>query len=237
MRKFAVAGLGCLVALTLAAAAVAATTFPKVTLKPKVSSTVAGTPSHPKGVKLTTDITWQNLGQAKQPDVSKFELWFPKGSLYNGGHVTSCSLSKVSKGPSHCPKGSIEGSGSGIAYASSSKTRPKITVVNGGASTVYFYTVLNNPARVREPVIGKVKKVSGTYSYELTATVPKNLQIVAGIPVELTQLNVVAGKGKWLETTGCPGGKWPFKIKTSYINYNQHAAKGSASYSSSLKCS
>ena len=48
------------------------------------------------------------------------------------------------------------GSGSGTAYADTVITRPKITVVNGGGDRVYFYTVLNNPARVQVPVIGYV---------------------------------------------------------------------------------
>lgn len=235
MRKLAVAGSAFVLTLALAAAAFAATTWPTVHLTPKVSSTKAGSKKHPKGVTLTTAITWQKLGEAKQPIVTKFLVWFPKGSLYNGGHVKSCSRSKISGGPSRCPKGSIEGNGKGVAYAGTAKTHPKITVVNGGAKTIYFWTVLNNPARVREPVIGKLKKQSGEYAYELTVTVPKNLQVVAGTPIELTNLTVKAGKGHWLETTGCSGGKWPFKITTDYLNPNNNK-RGSASYSNSIKC-
>lgn len=240
MRKLAVVGVSCLVGLIAAAAAVAATTtWPKVHLKPTLSSTKAGTVKHPKGVKLTSDITWQTLGSAKQPIVTKFMLWFPKGSLYDGGKYPSCSRAKIAGGPSKCPKSSIMGSGSGTAYASTAKTHPKITVVNGGSKTIYFYTVLNNPARVRQPVIGSIKKSSGPYAYELTATVPQDLRIVAGTPIELTELNVIAG-GKsyaknFLATTGCSGGKWPFKITTDYQDPN-NGKTGSASFSSSVKC-
>jgi hypothetical protein len=236
MRKLAVAGSVLVVVLGATGAALASSTFPTVKLTPKVSSTKAGTPSHPKGVTLTTLINWQKLGAANQPVVTKFLVWFPQGSQYNGGKVTSCSHSKVVKGPSKCPKASIMGSGTGTAYADTSETHPKITVINGGAKTIWFYTVLNNPARVREPVQGTVKKLSsGPYSYQLTVTVPKNLQIVAGVPIELTQLKVVAGKGTWLATTGCPGGQWPFKITTDYQNPN-NGDTGSASDSSSLHC-
>lgn len=240
MRKLAVAGSALVVALVATAAALAATTWPSVHLTPKVSSTKAGTPSHPKGVTLTTLITWQKLGAAKQPIVTKFLVWFPKGSQYNGGKYPSCSHTKVVHGPSKCPSKSIMGSGSGTAYADTTQTHPKITVINGGSKTIWFWTVLNNPARVREPVTGNIKKLSsGPYAYELTATVPNNLRIVAGVPIELTNLKVTAGgksyAPKWLATIGCPGGKWPFKIQTFYENPN-NGNTASRSFSSSLHC-
>jgi hypothetical protein len=223
----------------VAAAAALAATFPTVTLKPTVSSTKAGTKKHPKGVKLTTLITWQKLGPVKQPIVTKFRVWFPKGSLYRGGKYPSCSRSKISRGPSRCPKGSIMGSGSGTAYAGplGPKTHPKITVVNGGKKIIWFYTVLNNPARVREPVTGKLTSLHGKYAYELTVKVPRNLQIVAGTPIELTMLKVNAGSSKttWLSTTGCSNHKWPFKITTNYKNPNT-GKTGSAGYSSAIHC-
>jgi hypothetical protein len=239
MRKLAVAGAS-LVLLLAATAAVAATTWPTVKLIPTVSSTKAGTKKHPKGETLTTVIKWQKLGAAKQPIVTKFLVWFPRGSKYNGKKYASCSRTKVAGGPSKCPKHSIMGSGRGTAYASTTKTHPKITVINGGAKTIYFWTVLNNPARVREPVVGHLKKLSsGKYAYKLKVKVPKNLQIVAGTPIELTYLQVTAGgksyAPKWLATTGCFGGQWPFKIKTAYLNPN-NGKTGSAKFASSVHC-
>lgn len=234
MRKFAAAAV-CVAALAGAAAAVGATTWPSVKVTPTVNPSKAGTPKHPQGVKLTTAINWQKLGALKQPIVTKFLIWFPKGSLYQGGKFASCSKSKIAKGPSACPKSSIMGSGSGTAYASTTTTHPKITVVNGGAKTIYFYTVLNNPARVRKAVVGTVSKSSGKYAYELSAPVPKELQVVAGTPIELTNLKVTAGKGAWLATTACPGGHWPFKVTTDFVANNSNKT-GSSSTSSSVKC-
>ena len=108
-------------------------------------------------------------------------------------------------------------------------------MVNGGATKVYFYTVLNNPARVQEPVIGHITRKSGKWAYELNVTVPQNLRIVAGVPIELTYLNVSAGKGHWLDTTGCDHGKWPFSVTTTYENPNTDA-QGASSYAASVKC-
>lgn len=130
------------------------------------------------------------------------------------------------------------GHGTGTAYADTTVTHPTITVVNGGASKLYFYTVLNNPARVQEPVVGHITRMSGKYAYALSVTIPNNLRIVAGVPIELTYLKVVAGgagHGTWLATTGCSHGHWPFSVTTGYENPNNNAT-GSSSYSSSVAC-
>lgn len=174
----------------------------------------AGSPRHPQGLKLRMTFGWQGLPASQQPTVVKIDVWFPKGSVYNGARYPSCSMGKLDAGgPQLCPKRSIMGSGTGTAYADTTITRPRITVVNGGASTVYFYTVLNNPARVQEPVIGHIIKLHGQFAYHLTATIPENLRVVAGVPIELTFLDVTAGRGTWLATTNAPGG---IKIQSTY---------------------
>jgi hypothetical protein len=236
MRKLLLASAVVALALAGGATALAQSTWPSVTVTPGVSPNRAGTSAHPQGVVLKTAFHWQTLGSADQPIVTNFHILFPKGSLYNGGHTTSCSLAVVRRGPQACPKASIVGSGTGTAYADTTITHPTITVVNGGASTVYFYTVLNNPARVQEPVIGHISRTGGKFAYSLSVTVPENLRIVAGVPIELTSLSVTAGKGDWLATTGCSGGKWPFSVSTNYENPNTFAT-GSASYSASVRCS
>jgi hypothetical protein len=237
MRKLVPAGLVGLVVAAGAAVALAAT-WPTVTVKPTVSSTKAGTKAHPKGVTLKTAFTWQKLGVASQPIVTSFVVKFPKGSLWQGAKYPTCSVSTLNKkGPSGCPSGSVVGSGSGTAYAAGTTlTHPKITVVNGGAKTIFFYTVLNNPARVREPVIGHISSASGKYAYTLSTTVPKNLQIVAGTPIELTNLSVTVGHASLLATTGCPGGKWPYAVTTKYLDPNT-GATGSAGFNATVHCS
>jgi len=171
-----------------------------------------GTPSHPNGVRLTTTFGWNQLGE----DVTSFELWFPQGSVYNGAKFPTCSVQKLDAyGPSSCPKDSIMGSGTGTAFADTTVTRPSITVVNGGANTVYFYTILNNPARVQEPIIGHLQRLHGRYAYKLTSAIPKNLQIVAGVPINLTSLTITVGRGDWIALSGAPAG---VKVQTGYAN-------------------
>jgi hypothetical protein len=84
-------------------------------------------------------------------------------------------------------KGSIFGRGVAKAWADTEITRPRITVVNGGATRVFFYTVLTNPARVRALVVGKIKQLrTGPWKYRLDYRVPKTLQVVAGVPITVT---------------------------------------------------
>ena len=237
MRKFAIIGvLGALV-VSGGAVALAQGSWPSVTVTPSITPNKAGTPAHPQGVKLKTVFHWQTLGASAQPIVTKFLLLFPKGSRYNGARYPTCSVGTLdTSGPSGCKSASIMGHGTGTAYADTTITNPQITVVNGGANTIYFYTVLNNPARVQEPVIGHVTKMSGKWAYSLSVTVPQNLQIVAGVPIELTSLSVNAGgHGTWLSTVGCSGGRWPFSVTTYYVNPNTNAT-GSASFNSSISC-
>ena len=135
-------------------------------------------------------------------------MLFPKGGQYNGARFPKCSANTLArKGVSGCPKGSIMGTGSGKAMADDVPTYPKITVVNGGARRVYFYTVLTNPARVQTPVVGRISKLRGKWSYRLEAEIPRSLQIVAGVPIVLHELTMSAGKGDWLATTACPADK------------------------------
>lgn len=237
MRKLAVGVPATLATLAVAVPALAAGTWPAVSVKPSVTPNSPGSRAHPKAVKLRVRFNWKTLGAANQPIVTTFKVYFPKGSLYNGGHTKTCSYSLLaSRGPTRCPAASRVGTGSGVAYAGSAKTHPQITVVNGGASKVYFYTVLTNPARVQEPIVGHIYKQHGKWAYELKATVPSNLRIVAGTPIELTELTVDAGKGNWLETTGCGARhRWPFSVTTEFSNPNTKAT-GSSSTSSSIAC-
>jgi hypothetical protein len=218
------------VTVSFAAVAVAQGSWPPVTVKPTVTPNRAGTARHPQGVQLKAKINWASLGAADQPIVTKFHLLFPKGAKYNGAHTPSCSRSKINLGPQACPKASIMGTGSGVAFADQTPARPKITVVNGGGKVVYFYTVLNNPARVQEPVTGTISKLSGQWAYKLHTVIPNNLQVVAGVPLVLQSLHLAGGRGDWLATTSCPSNRhWAWKALALFSNgqaIHTHGAVG-----------
>jgi hypothetical protein len=179
------------------------------------SSLSPGSPAHPQGVRLDVSLAWQGRTPANQPQVTKLDFWFPRGTQYNGARYPKCSQRVVlSVGPQGCPKGSIMGSGGGAAFADTVVTHPTITVINGGAGTVYFYTTLNNPAHIQTPVLGHITRLhGGLFAYHLSATIPQVLRLVAGIPIKLTALHISAGKGTWLATTAAPSG---VKVVTTF---------------------
>jgi hypothetical protein len=236
MRKLAIAVVGLLAAgYVVVANVVAQDASPTVVhVDAKVTPNKAGTKKKPQAVKLVVKTTWNTPGDGEKPIIQSAKAFFPKGSLYNGGKYPKCSQNVLARqGPAACPKGSIMGTGGGSAFADTVITHPRITVVNGGATRVYLFTVLDNPARVQAPVPGVIKKLNDPkWAYELDLTVPKVLQIVAGVPIALRDITITAGSSSkdWLATTGCTGGKWPFSVETSY------STGTTSSYQDSIPC-
>ena len=235
MLTMVVAGTGAIL-VAVSGVAVAQDPSTTITADATVSPSKAGTKKKPQGVKLTVKVKWSSPADIEKPVTQRAIAFFPKGSLYNGSKYPKCSQDQLSRGgPQSCPPKSIMGKGTGTAFADQVLTVPKITVVNGGGNMVYLYTVLNNPARVQAPVPGKITKMRGKYAYKLELTIPRNLQIVAGVPIALRDITITAG-GKswakdWLATTSCgAGNKWQFKVQT-FFNTG-----GSATFDDSVPC-
>ncbi len=209
MRRLAILAVAVAALAGGSAIALAQGTSPiTLTVDAKVTPDKAGTKRHPQGVKLSVTARFDVPEAYDPPLVDRITVLFPKGGRYNGAKFPRCSQSTLArKGVSACPKGSIMGKGSGKAMADDVPTYPKVTIVNGGAKRVYFYTVMTNPARVQAPVVGKVTKLGGKYSYKLQAQIPKSLQIVAGVPIVLQELTLSGGKRDWIATTSCPADK------------------------------
>jgi hypothetical protein len=202
-----------------------------------VSPNKAGTKAKPQGVKLTFNAKWTTTGDVEHPIIQSGDVNIPKGGLYNGGKFPSCSAATLGRGgPDKCPPKSIMGTGSGDALADQVHTTPKITVVNGGKDKIYFWTVLQNPARVAAAVPATIKKdTTGKWSYKVHFEVPDSLQIVAGVPITLNTLKVTVGGKAWakdyIATTSCPASKkWAYSA-TAYLNTG-----GSVSYTGSTPC-
>ena len=213
--------LACLVATATGASAIAlAQDAPPIRLRAdvKVSPNKAGTPSKPQGVRIS-GTAWMDMpGDYEPPLVQNVDVWIGPGGRYNGGKHPACSLSVISRsGPRGCPARSIMGAGTALASADGIPTRPKITIVNGGQSRIYFYTVMTNPARVQAPVIADIKPTTGRWAYKIHATIPRNLQIVAGITILLERLTMQAGRGDWIVTTSCPSSRrWVYHAEVTF---------------------
>jgi hypothetical protein len=238
MRKFLIPAVAALAVVAVEVAPTIAQDTPQtaLTVTPKVSPNKAGTKKKPQGVKLTVKMHFETPGDLEKPIVTSGTVYFPKGSLYNGGKYPKCTEAKLNQGGlAACPAKSLMGTGTGDAYADTVITHPKITVVNGGANKVFFWTILTNPARVQKAVPGTITKQSGKYAYKLHFTVPNALQIVAGVPIALRDLTVTTGGKKWakdwLATTSCPANKkWPYSVSADL------STGGTINYDSTIAC-
>lgn len=210
--------------------------------KAKIVPKKTGTKKNPKGVKIIGDVKFTTEAGFEPPIITGSDILLPKYGVYNGGKYPKCSKRTLDRtGPRGCPKESIMGKASGTALADRVITKPKIELVNGGATTLYAYTTLFNPAFVQEPVVIKIKKMQHPkWGYNVKFRVPKNLQIVGGVPIALRTLHFeVGGKPyakEYITTTGCPANKkLPYDTKTYYL-YND-GTKTSSRYRANVACS
>lgn len=186
--------------------------FRSLAIDIKVTPPEAGSEDEPTGVKLDLGL---KLGEAKgvePPLVEGVDIDFPPGTVYNGDRHAACTKRILEAyGPDGCPPESIMGEGTLLAYADVARSPGRITVVNGGARRLYFWTELDRPARVQAPVVGTIIPNDDDGGYRLALAIPNRLQIVVGIPIALREMNVSVGQGDWIATTDCPDDHWTFK--------------------------
>jgi hypothetical protein len=212
--------LGALGASAAAAGALAQEQVPiKISAVTKVTPNKAGTPRHPQGVRIDVTAKIDIPADYDPPLTKTVDVWISRGGVYNGAKFPTCSQRAMEqRGLSACPKGSIMGHGTARALADTVATHPTLTVVNGGAHRAYLFTVLVTPARVAKPIPMTITKLtSGRWAYKLHATIPRSLQIVAGIPLRLQSFHVTAGRGDWIATTSCPSShRWSYHVEATY---------------------
>jgi hypothetical protein len=210
----------------------------QMALTVKVTPSKAGTPSHPQGVRIKARGTISTPAEAAALVARSFDVWLPKGWVYNGAIHPVCTKVTLNRGgPSKCPPGSIMGwSGGGIEPPELNQS-PRVTVINGGPTTMYFWVVLQNPARVQAAVPGTLTKLnSSRWSYRLHADNPGSLQIVAGIPITLNSFNASFGRGDWIATTSCPSdNRWRYRLKMTSTSGQALTADGVVSCRSAAK--
>jgi hypothetical protein len=178
----------------------------KVWSKVTVTPNKAGTPAHPRGVIIDVRVKVDIPHDYEPPLGKTLDVWISKGALYNGHKWPTCSEASLARsGVRNCPKASIVGHGTAVADADGVKSYPKSIIVNGGAKKFYVYAMLSTPARVRQTIVVNVIKLnSPRWSYRLHSDIPRNVQIVAGVPLRLESFHVVVGRGDWWASISCP---------------------------------
>ena len=194
----------------------------RVTATLTVSSEQAGMPRHPRGIEIDARGTIDRQGDRASLLPRSVDFWFPKGWVYNGAKHPACTATKLRHGgPAACPRGSLMGSGpAGEAYPLSPSTPPRMTVINGGRTKMFFWVVVQNPARVQAVVTGTITKPSTPrWSYRMHAEIPDVLRIVAGIPIVVETFHTRVGHGDWIATTNCPHDhRWRYHLRLTYFS-------------------
>ncbi len=191
----------------------------KVSAVVKVMPNKAGTPKHPQPIKVDVRAKIDIPHDYDPPLVQSVTIWTSKAGNYNGAKFPTCSFTAMERsGLRTCPARSIMGHARAVADADGTKSYPKITIVNGGAKYVYFYVELSTPARVKQPIAATITKLtSGRWQYRLDFKIPRNLQIVAGIPLRAEGFHALFGREDWLATTYCPPDrKWRWHAEGRY---------------------
>jgi hypothetical protein len=188
----------------------------------KAAPARSGTPERPLGVKLAGKAELKVPEGAPRPVITGLEVWSGPGIAFNGRRFPACRVAVLrSGGPSACPPKSIMGSG---AILGDPALQPdfgqggRITLINSPSGTPTLWIVLQDPARVQAAAAGTVvPDASARWPHHVRWTIPRALQIVAGIPITPFGLSFVLGGKTWandyISTTGCPDGGWGWKLR------------------------
>ena len=217
----------------------------------KVSPNIAGTKANPRAVSLTVrayfDSIAPDLDQQVQFATVNGQVWFTKEGLTNAKLFPGCPSATVFQDEKQCSSATKVGTGTARGIGIGLDENVKLTAYNQpNGKGLTILVIGESPLIIREVVVANLKTLSGDpkYKYELTFSVPKNLQspapgVIAAIkdftmkiPVTYLKKNgkIVKKKGKkipYIATTGCKTGKW----------YGKYVADYTTSFDSSIESS
>jgi hypothetical protein len=213
-----------LAAGVLAAVALGKGTGPvRVTVTGTATPKQAGTPRHPRGVAVKVGVKIRTRPSDSVPLMPRsVDIWLPKGWRYNGAKRRKCVGAKLMRrGLAACPRQSIV-SRLPQAHAGvvDGPVPPGVIVINGGATKLYFWIVIQDPARVQAAVPVTITKLrSPRWSFRLHGRIPDPLQVVAGIPISLKSLTMSTQRAGWFTTTSCPRDhRWRAHLRLTYAS-------------------
>lgn len=194
----------------------------KLSAKAWATPSKAGTKRHPRGVTLNATVKIDVEPGFEPPIVTGADVLVGKGLVWNADDYVKCAKPVLDrKGPGGCPKKSIMGSAKATARADTVLTTAGVVLINGGWRRTFAYTTLYNPAFVQETIVVKRTKMSGKWGHRESFRVPENLQIVAGVPIQVTAAQLRVG-GKpyardYIVSTSCPKGGWKYRAVAHYL--------------------
>jgi hypothetical protein len=136
------------------------------------------------------------LARTARLDLSGVGAW-------RGGASPSCEPATArAHGPAGCPPASLLGHGHAIGAADTSKTTGNITIVNGGANRILLATTVSHPAYVKTVSVGTIQPRGD--GVRIAISFPKELQVIAGVPVGLQELRLSLRRSAVLGARPCP---------------------------------
>jgi hypothetical protein len=193
-----------------------------VTTRMAVTPGKAGTVARPQGVTVRGSVQVVTEPGFDPPIITGEDIMFGEGFTYNGDRYPRCSKVVLDfQGPAGCPRGSIMGAAHGTGRADTVLANMKVILFNAGAARLLAYTTVDHPARVRRTIVLSTQSLIGGWRRQSTFLVPENLQIVAGMPVQLNNLHFSLGGRPWakdyITTTSCPAGGWRYQATLHYL--------------------
>jgi hypothetical protein len=181
----------------------------------------AGTLKDPRGVAITASAKLVVPPDLEAPIVTGLDIQVAKGLSWNGAKYTKCTRATLERhGPSGCPPTSIIGTATATGMADTVHAHLDVVFVNGPGKK-FAYASLNNPARVRETIDIDSPAPTGSWGHRESLSVPRSLQIVAGVPLQLTAVTLrIGGKSyakKYITSTSCPTGGWKYAVTAHYL--------------------
>jgi len=241
-RTLGLLAAGAVVAGSLGAApAIGQDDMPDTQLSAEARATPskAGTKRHPQGVAIEATAKIGSEAGYEPPIVTGVDLLVGKGLVMNANDYVKCAKRVLDReGPEGCPKKSIMGRADVTARADTVITHPDVVLINAGWKQTFAYTTLYQPALVQETIVVKRTRMSGKWAHRESFRVPEHLQVVAGVPIQVTAARLRVG-GKpyapdYIASTSCPKGGWKYRA-TAYYLYST-GATGQDTFESSVPC-
>lgn len=157
------------------------------------------------------------LGDEDPAVLDRVTLRLPYGATLNGRLFPSCDARTLSRnGVEGCPRAARIGAGTAVGRGDTVVQRVTLTIFNGpGGNSLVTHMAGYRPALIQEAVVAPIARHrGGAVQYTLRIPVPKQLQVVAGIPIGVETLDAkidgtrrVRGVRRgYVEASICPPG-------------------------------
>jgi hypothetical protein len=188
--------------------------------------TVLGSSVRVTGDQVAVALRLRQPANVDPPIARTAQLVLSGVGAWRGGALPTCASATLrAKGAAGCPKGSILGTGQAIGVADTSKTVGAITIVNGGPDRILLATVVRNPAYVKSVSVGDVRPQGD--GVRISIAFAKDLQVIAGVPVGLQQLQLNLARGAVLGTKSCPtAAAWRYTTAVAFQDGSSAVRRG-----------